>query len=527
MKKVLVSDSMSERGIEIFRNADGIEVDVKTGLSPDELKDIIGQYHGLAIRSATNVTTDIINSADNLKVVGRAGIGVDNVDIAAASKRGIVVMNTPGGNTITTAEHSIAMMLALSRNIPQATSSMRQGLWEKKKFIGKEVFNKTLGVLGLGNIGRIVTLRAQGLRMNVIAYDPFISQEAVEKLGVELVEMDELFKRSDIITIHSPKTDETLNLLNKSTFSKMKKGVLIVNCARGGIVNEDDLLWALDEGIVGGAALDVFSKEPPDFCPLMEHERVILTPHLGASTEEAQVNVAVAVAEQIVDYLTRGIVRNALNMPSVSPEAAVEIQPYIHLAETLGSFLSQLGLPGLTEINIEYQGEVMNMETPPITVAFLKGIFEPILEEKANYVNAPLIAKERGIKVVESKSEKAGGYTNMIRLTAKTQKGDRIIAGTNFGIDNPRILELNEFELEAIPHGIMLVLKNDDKPGVVGSIGTLLGENNINLALMHMARTKMGGTALVILSVDDDVPPEVMKKLKKLPHVLTVQQVKL
>jgi len=300
MKKVLVSDSMSEKGIEIFKNADGVEVDVNTGLSPDELKEIIGQYHGLAIRSATKVTADIIDAADNLKVIGRAGIGVDNVDTPAASKRGIVVMNTPGGNTITTAEHSIAMILSLSRNIPQATASMRQGLWEKKKFIGKEVFNKTLGVLGLGNIGRIVTSRAQGLRMNVIAYDPFISQEAVEKLGVELVSLDELFKRSDIITIHSPKTDETLNLLNKKNFSKMKKGVMIVNCARGGIVNEDDLLWALDEGIVGGAALDVFSKEPPEPSPLMEHERVILTPHLGASTEEAQVNVAVAVAEQIV-----------------------------------------------------------------------------------------------------------------------------------------------------------------------------------------------------------------------------------
>lgn len=524
--KVLVADSMSEKGIDIFRETKGITVDVNTGLKPEELKKIIGEYDGIAIRSATKVTAEIIAAAKNLKVVGRAGIGVDNVDIAEASKKGIVVMNTPGGNTITTAEHSIAMMLSLSRNIPQATASVREGKWEKKKFIGKEVFNKTLGVIGLGNIGRIVAARGIGLKMRVIASDPFISLEAAEKLGVELVSNEEIFKNSDFITVHTPKTEETTDLLCKKTFKKMKKGVFIVNCARGGIVNEQDLLWAIEEGIVAGAALDVYMKEPPDQSPLLQNDRVILTPHLGASTEEAQVNVAVLVAEQIVDYLMKGVVRNAINMPSVSPEDLTVLKPYIDLSEVMGSFLSQLGLPGLKEIEIDYTGEVSTLDVRPLKVAVLKGIFDPILEEGANYVNAPIIADERGIKVVESKSEKVKGFTSLLGLTAKTQDGERRIAGTIFGADNPRIVRLDDFDLEAVLDGHMLVVKNLDKPGVVGGVGGVLGEAGVNIARMHLGRDEEGGNALIIISVDQDVPQDVMKRLTDLPNMLTIKQVK-
>lgn len=525
--KVLVADSMSEKGIDIFRGAKGITVDVKTGLKPEELKEIIGEYDGIAIRSATKITADIISAAKKLKVVGRAGIGVDNVDIAEASKKGIVVMNTPGGNTITTAEHSIAMMLSLSRNIPQATASVREGKWEKKKFIGKEVFNKTLGVIGLGNIGRIVAARGIGLKMRVIASDPFISQEAADKLGVELVHNDEIFKQSDFITVHTPKTEETTNLFNRKTFKKMKKGVFIINCARGGIVNQEDLLWAIGEGIVAGAALDVYDKEPPDPSPLLENDRVILTPHLGASTEEAQVNVAVLVAEQIVDYLSRGIARNAINVPSVSPEEMTVLKPYIDLSEVMGSFISQLGLPGLREIEIDYRGEVSTFDVRPLKVAVLKGIFDPILEEGANYVNAPIIADERGIKVVESKSEKVEGFTSLLGLTARTKGGEMTISGTIFGSDNPRIVSLDTFDLEAVPDGNMLVVKNLDKPGVVGGIGGVLGEAGINIARMHLGRDREGGNALVIISVDQDVPQNVMKALINLPNIISVKQVKL
>jgi D-3-phosphoglycerate dehydrogenase / 2-oxoglutarate reductase len=525
--KVLISDSMSEKAVEIFKKAKGIEVDVITGLKPEGLKEIIGKYDGIAIRSATKMTPDIIEAAANLKVIGRAGTGVDNVDVPTASKRGIVVMNTPGGNTITTAEHALSMMLSLSRFIPQATASIREGKWEKKKFMGKEVFNKTLGVIGLGNIGRVVADRAIGLKMHVVSADPFINPEVAAKIGVEVVSLDDLYKRSDYITVHVPKNAETMGMINKDAFKKMKKGVFIINCARGGLVDEADLLWALNEGIVAGAALDVFVKEPPEPGDLFKDDRIIFTPHLGASTEEAQENVAVAVAEQMVDYLAKGVVRNAVNMPSVSPESAPVLRPYITLAEKMGSFLSQLGLVGLEQVTIEYQGEASAIDTPPVTVAMLKGILDPILEEGANYVSAPIIIKERGIKVVEAKSEKAEGFSGQITLKAKTKDGERLISGAIIGTDSLRIVRLNNFSLEAIPEGIMLVTTNLDKPGVIGSIGTTLGENNVNIARMHLARDKEGGNALVILSIDGALSPAVIDKLKKLPHMLSVQQVQL
>ncbi len=525
--KVLISDSMSEKAVEIFKKTKGIEVDVITGLKPEGLKEIIGKYDGIAIRSATKMTPDIIEAATNLKVIGRAGTGVDNVDVPSASKRGIVVMNTPGGNTITTAEHAVSMMLSISRFIPQATASIREGKWEKKKFMGKEVFNKTLGVIGLGNIGRVVADRALGLKMHVIAADPFINPEVASKMGVETVSLDDLYARSDYITVHIPKSDETMGMINKDAFKKMKKGVFIINCARGGLVNEADLLWALNEGIVAGAALDVFVKEPPEPGDLIKDDRIIFTPHLGASTEEAQENVAVAVAEQIVDYLAKGVVRNAVNMPSVSPESAPVLRPYINLAEKMGSFLSQLGLVGLEQLTIEYQGEASAIETPPVTVALLKGILDPILEEAANYVSAPIIIKERGIKIVEAKSEKAEGFSGQITLRAKTKEGERLISGAIFGTDSPRIVRIDNFSLEAFPEGTLLVTTNLDKPGVIGGIGSTLGENSVNIARMHLARDKEGGNALVILSIDGPVSPAVIDKLKKLPHMLSVQQVRL
>jgi D-3-phosphoglycerate dehydrogenase len=525
--KVLISDSMSEKAVEIFKKTKGIEVDVITGLKPEGLKEIIGKYDGIAIRSATKMTPDIIEAATNLKVIGRAGTGVDNVDVPSASKRGIVVMNTPGGNTITTAEHAVSMMLSISRFIPQATASIREGKWEKKKFMGKEVFNKTLGVIGLGNIGRVVADRALGLKMHVVAADPFINPEVASKMGVETVSLDDLYARSDYITVHIPKSDETMGMINKDAFKKMKKGVFIINCARGGLVNEADLLWALNEGIVAGAALDVFVKEPPEPGDLIKDDRIIFTPHLGASTEEAQENVAVAVAEQIVDYLAKGVVRNAVNMPSVSPESAPVLRPYINLAEKMGSFLSQLGLVGLEQLTIEYQGEASAIETPPVTVALLKGILDPILEEAANYVSAPIIIKERGIKIVEAKSEKAEGFSGQITLRAKTKEGERLISGAIFGTDSPRIVRIDNFSLEAFPEGTLLVTTNLDKPGVIGGIGSTLGENNVNIARMHLARDKEGGNALVILSVDGPVSPAVIDKLKNLPHMLSVQQVHL
>jgi len=525
--KVLISDSMSEKAVEIFKQAKEIEVDVITGLKPEGLKEIIGKYDGIAIRSATKMTPDILEAATNLKVIGRAGTGVDNVDVPTASKRGIVVMNTPGGNTITTAEHAISMMLSLSRFIPQATASIRDGKWEKKKFMGKEVFNKTLGVIGLGNIGRVVADRALGLKMHVISADPFINPEVAAKLGVEIVSLDDLYKRADYITVHVPKNAETMGMINKDSFKKMKKGVFIINCARGGLVDEADLLWALGEGIVAGAALDVFVKEPPEPGDLFKDDRIIFTPHLGASTEEAQENVAVAVAEQIVDYLVKGIVRNAVNMPSVSPESAPVLKPYIFLAEKMGSFLSPLGLVGLEQGTIEYQGEASTIDTPPVTVAMLKGILDPILEEGANYISAPIIIKERGVKVVETKSEQAEGFSGQITLRAKTKDGERLISGAIFGAGSPRIVRLDNFSLEAFPEGIMLVTTNQDKPGVIGAIGTTLGENSVNIARMHLARDKEGGNALVILSVDGTVSSDVIDKLKKLPHMLSVQQVRL
>jgi D-3-phosphoglycerate dehydrogenase / 2-oxoglutarate reductase len=525
--KVLVSDTLAEEGVQIFRNAPGIEVDVHTNLTPDELKGIIGEYDGLAIRSATKVTKEIIEKADNLKVIGRAGIGLDNVDAPEASKRGIVVMNTPGGNTITTGEHAIAMMLSLTRQIPQATSSMKEGKWEKKKFMGHEVYNKTLGIIGIGRVGSIVADRALGLKMHVVAYDPFISPEVAEKMGIGLVSLDELYRRSHFISVHTPMTKETRGIVNAAAFEKMRKGVYIINCARGGIIVENDLYNALVSGKVAGAALDVFEDEPTKNMDLVKHENVICTPHLGASTDEAQRNVAIAIAEQIVDFLTKGEIRNAVNFPSISAELLANIQPYLVLAEKLGKFQAQLAQGGLKEVNVEYSGDILNNQVAPITIALLKGLLSPILKETVNFINAPLIAKERGIKVIESRSSSTEDFTNMISLTVTTTKEKSYSAGAIFGKQDPRIVRIDKFTLEAIPEGNMLVLYNFDKPGVIGNLGTTLGNNGINIARLQLSRQQVDGQALVVLSTDSTVPEEVLNKLRSIPNVISVAQVEI
>ncbi|MBI4683975.1 MAG: phosphoglycerate dehydrogenase [Nitrospirae bacterium] len=520
--KVLVSDKISDKGVEILKKA-GLSVDVKTGMKPDELKECIGEYHGLVIRSATKVTADIIEAAKNLKVIGRAGSGLDNVDKAAASKKGIVVMNTPGGNTITTAEHTIAMMFSLARQIPQATSLMKTGKWEKKKFMGVELFNKTLGVIGLGNIGTQVAKKAQGLEMVVIAYDPFLSEEKAKALGIEKVTIPELFSRADFITVHTPLTPETKNLINASTIQKMKDGVRIINCARGGIINEKDIYDALKTGKVAGVALDVFEKEPPDDFTLVGLDNVICTPHLGASTEEAQENVAIAVAEQIADYLVHGTIRNAVNFPSIPADQVARLQPYLSLAEKIGSFAAQLFEGGVKEINIEYKGEAANLNTAPVTIAALKGFLTPILEETVNFVNAPFIAKERGIEVKETKSSDAGNYQGMIALRIKAGDTERFIAGTLFSKKDPRIVRVDNFTVEIVPEGIMLFVYNLDKPGVIGNLGSFFGKNNINIARMYFGRESAGGKAISVMSIDSPVTPTQFDEIKKLPNILSVK----
>ena len=528
MVKVLVSDKLSDRGIEIFKKAGGIEVEVKTKLTPEELKATIGNYDGLVVRSATKVTAEILENPGKLKVVGRAGSGLDNIDVKAASKKGIVVMNTPGGNTITTAEHALSMMLALSRKIPQATASMKAKQWEKSKFMGAEIYNNTLGVVGLGQIGSVVADRARGLRMNVIAYDPYLSPERVEQLKVELVSLDELLKRADYITIHVPKSAETTNLINRDAFLKMKKGVFVINCARGGIVNEKDLCNAIKEGKVAGAALDVFEKEPPDTDnPLLGLEEVICTPHLGASTEEAQENVAIAIAEQMVDCLLHGTIMNAANFPSVDKETLATIRPYLTLAERLGTFQAQVVSGGLEEVLIEYSGEVTSLNVASITVSLLKGLLFPILKEDVNYVNAPVVAKERGIKVIESTTSKSEDFISLITLRVKTSKEERLVAGTIFGKSDPWIVQVDQFRIEAVPDRFMLLLHTHDRPGVIGNVGTALGSHGVNISRMQFGREKVKGKSLLLLSTDGRVPQDVVELIKRTNHIVTVHQVEI
>ncbi len=520
--KVLVSDNISPNGVEILKKA-GLEVDVNIGLKPDQLKAIIGNYHALIIRSATKVTADILEAAANLKVIGRAGSGLDNVDKVAASKKGIVVMNTPGGNTITTAEHTIAMMFAVARKTPQANASIAAGKWEKKKFMGIELFNKTLGIIGLGKIGSEVARRMQCMGMNVIAYDPFLSEEKAKNMGIEKLEISEIMKKADFITVHTPLTPETRNMINAQTIKTMKNGVFIINCARGGIINEKDLYDALESGKVAGAALDVFEKEPPENNLLVGHEKVVCTPHLGASTTEAQENVAIAAAEQIVDCLIYGTIRNAVNFPSIPADQVAVLQPYINLAEKIGSFASQIFEGAITEVTLECRGEASELNISPLTIAALKGLLTPILEETVNFVNAPFIAKERGIEVKETKSRDSGDYQSLIALKVKSPVSEIHIAGTLFSKKDPRIVKIDNFSVEIMPEGHMLVMNNNDKPGVIGNIGMLLGKNNINIARMHFGRETAGGRAISVVNIDSPVTVKLLKEIKKLPNILDVK----
>jgi len=526
--KILVSDSLAPEGLAVFERAHGFEVDVRLGLKPDELKKICEIYDGWVIRSGTKITAELIEAAKNLKVIGRAGVGYENIDAEAASKRGVVVMNTPGGNNVTTGEHTVALMMALARHIPQAVASLKSGKWERNKFVGVELCNKTLGVIGLGNVGRIVAERAAGLRMKVIGYDPFIANENIARMGVEPGTLEDIIAKSDFITVHVPLTPETHGLINHAAFAKMKTGVRIVNCARGGIVDENDLAAAIKEGKVAGAALDVYVDEPPGADhPLVKLDQVITTPHLGASTDEAQLNVAIAVAEQMVDFLSQGVVRYAVNVPSVSPELLEVLRPYLLLSEKLGSLLSQMvgALP--KEVQVEYGGDVTQYNLAPLTLAVLKGILTPIMESGVNYVNAPIVARDRGIKVVESKSSRASDFANYITVKVDTGKIEMEVEGVVFGAKHPRIVRVDNFYLEAVPEGYILILRNRDVPGVVGTVGTLLGKNGINIAGMELGRTDKGGNAISFIHVDEAVSKKALQELRDRPEIVSAVQVKL
>lgn len=522
MPKVLISDKLSPRAADIFRDR-GIEVDVLVGLSPEDLTAKIGEYDGLAIRSATKVVADVIAAADNLKVVGRAGIGVDNVDIAAATQRGIVVMNTPHGNSITTAEHAIAMMFALARQIPEADRSTQSGKWEKSRFMGVELTGKTLGVIGCGNIGAIVASRGQGLRMKVVAYDPFLSPERAEDLGVEKLELDELLSRSDFVTLHVPMTDQTKGIIDAAAMAKMKPGARIINCARGGLVVEEDLKAALESGHLAGAALDVFAEEPARENPLFGMDNIVATPHLGAATAEAQEKVALQVADQMSDYLLTGAVTNALNMPSLTAEEAARLRPYMQLSDGLGSFAGQLTRTGLKAVTIEYEGQVAGLNCRPLTQAILTGLLRPMLES-VNMVNAPTVARERNIDVSEVKHERDCDFQTLIRVTVTTERGDRAVAGTLFGGHRPRVVEIKGIEIEAELAAHMLYISNEDKPGFIGALGMALGSAGVNIATFNLGRAERGGAAIALLGLDAALDASVIDTLKALPGIRQVQQ---
>jgi D-3-phosphoglycerate dehydrogenase len=525
--KVLVSDNLGQIGIDMFEQAEGISVDVNTGLPPEELKSIIGDYDAVVIRSATKVTEDLLSAATNLKVVGRAGIGLDNVDIPAATQRGVVVMNTPTGNVITTAEHAIAMMMSLTRNIPMGTLTMKAGKWEKKKLQGREVYNKVLGVIGFGKIGSIVADRARGLKMNVIVYDPFVTPEQIQKAGYKPVTLPKLLAKADYITIHVPKLKDTAGMIDKTAFDQMKDGVMLINCARGGIVNEDDLLEALKSGKVAGAALDVFATEPPGEHPCFEFDRVICTPHLGASTKEAQTNVAVAVAEQIIDYLQTGTVRNAVNAPSVAGDVLEKVGPYITVGDKMGMLQAQLACGPIKEIQIEYTGDFHDLDMAPVSIAILKGLLTPMVAEMVNFVNAPIMAKDRGIKVLETTSSTSEDFVNLITVKAITSAGTSTVSGTIIGRNDPRIVKIDDFRLELVPEGHILLIYNDDKPGAIGTIGTILGSHDINIGRMQVGQDLAGQSNIVFCQTDTQVPPDVVEELRSAKMVRVVAPLEL
>lgn len=523
--RVLVSDDLSPEAVRILRAA-GLEVDVKVGLKPDQLEQIVGDYDGLAVRSATKVTAHLLEKAARLRVIGRAGVGVDNVDLAAATRRGVVVMNTPGGSSITVAELALSMILALSRHVAAATGSVQAGKWEKKRFQGHELAGRTLGVVGIGNIGSVLVARALALGMRVVAFDPFISAEAAAKLGASLVDLDALWREADVVSIHVPLTDKTRHLVDATALGKMKKGALLVNCARGGIVDERALADALRSGHLGGAGLDVFEQEPPPADhPLYGLENVILTPHIGASTEEAQSAVAVAVAEQLADYLVRGVVRNAVNAPGLPPEVMEQLAPYLPLAQKLGALAAQLAPQGPSEVTIEVAGELAAVPIRPLAARTLVGMLGPVLDTPVNEVSAPAIARERGLVVREVRSAELHDYASLVTVTVRGAGGQAEVAGTVYGKREARVVRVNAFRVEAVPDGNVILCENDDAPGVVGNLGTTLAAAGVNIAQISLSRLEDRSGAFAFLNVDSPPSAELLEKVRKLPHVRSARAI--
>jgi D-3-phosphoglycerate dehydrogenase len=517
MARVLIADELSPAAVAVLEDR-GILVDVRPGLAEADLAAVIGDYDGLAVRSATKVTARVLDAAGNLKVIGRAGIGVDNIDLAAATGRGVVVMNTPFGNSVTTAEHALALMLALARRVPAADRSTRAGKWEKSRFVGTELAGKVLGLIGCGNIGAIVADRAQGLKMRVIAYDPYLAPERALDLGVERVSLEDLLARADLISLHAPLTESTRNMLDRAALAGTKPGVRVVNCARGGLIDEAALYDAIKSGHVAGAALDVFADEPARDSPLFELDEVVVTPHLGASTAEAQEKVAVQVAEQIADYLTTGAVVNALNLPSISAEEAPRLRPYLTLAQQLGSFAGQLTETGLRAVTITYAGQAAQLNTQPLTAALLQGLLAPWLAS-VNAVNAPVVARARNIAVTTVHREQAESYQTLIRLAVETERGERTVAGTLFHEERPRVIEVNGIETEAQLGPHMLYVRNEDKPGIIGALGKTLGDAGINIATFHLGRARPGGEAIALVMIDQPLSERLRLAISALPHV--------
>jgi len=521
--KVLALDGVAREGLTVFDEEPDIEVDIKATQPEDELIKILPEYDAIIVRSATKVNKRVMENAPKLRVIARAGVGVDNIDLEEATRRGILVVNAPGGNTISATEHTIAMMLALARNIPQANAMLKSGVWNKKMFLGSELCKKTLGIIGLGRIGAAVARRAQAMEMRIVAYDPYITESRASALGVELLSLDEVLQKADFITVHAPKTSGSKHMLDENAFAKMKDGVRIINCARGGIIDENALCEALKSGKVAGAALDVFENEPVTDSPLFKLDNIIVTPHLGASTAEAQVNVASDVAHEIVAALKGKLVKNTVNIPAIKPKLLPKIKPYIDLAEKLGRFQSQMVTGRVKKIEIKYSGEVFK-EIRPITTALIKGFLDPILQEKVNFVNALVLAKERGIKVEQTINDRENGYASLISVKVTNENYEKTVAGTLFRSD-PRIVIIDGYRIDAVPEGHMLVIPHIDKPGMIGRVGTILGKHNINIAGMQNGRKVIGGKAVMVLSVDSEVPGNVLDEIADTEDVMEVKMV--
>ncbi|MCG8402542.1 MAG: phosphoglycerate dehydrogenase [Firmicutes bacterium] len=525
--KVLVMDGVSQKGLQPLLGEPDIEVVQGSKMTEDELVEVIGGYDGMIVRSATKVTARVLENAPGLKVVGRAGVGVDNIDLKAATQHGVLVVNAPDGNTIAATEHTIAMMLALARNIPQAVARLKKGTWDKKAFLGVELRNKTLGIIGMGRIGSAVAKRAQALEMDIVAYDPFITEEKAESLGIRLAGLEDLLKQADFITIHMPKTQENYHMLDEKAFSMMKDGVRVLNCARGGIIDEEALYKFMTAGKVAGAAVDVFEKEPNIDSPLLALDNFIATPHLGASTAEAQLNVAHDVAEEVVDALQGKVVRHTVNIPSINPEVMATVKPYLKLAEKLGKFLSQVMEGRVTRLEIVFSGSLADAEVSPITTAMVKGFLDPVLQSSVNYINAPLLAKTRGISISQTVNGRANGYASLITVKAISDQVERALAGTLFRDNEPRIVAIDGYRIDMLPEGNMLYVPHVDRPRIIGPVGMLFGEHNINIAGMQVGRKESGGKAVMMLSVDAPVPRETMNKITEIDGVLGVKFISL